>query len=102
MKERIEKIIVSPNKSKKYLAFIYNPLTKKTRKIHFGARGYQQYKDSTKIEKYKIGNHNDKKRKDNYYSRHSGTKFKQEAIKKEIKKSNGLYNAKILSHKYLW
>jgi hypothetical protein len=102
MKERIKKIIVSPNKKKKYLAFVYNPNTKKIRKIHFGARGYQQYKDKTKIKKYKNKNHGDKKRKDNYFSRHSGTKNKQEALKKEIKKSKGLYNAKILSHRFLW
>ena len=34
--------------------------------------------------------------------RHSGTKKRGEAIKKEIAKSGGLYNAKILSHIYLW
>jgi hypothetical protein len=102
MKERIRKIIVSPNKQKKYLAFVYNPNTKKTRKIHFGARGYAQYKDSTKIKEYKNMDHGDKKRKNNYYSRHSGTKYKIKAIKNEIKKSNGRYTAKILSHRYLW
>ena len=38
----------------------------------------------------------------NYYSRHSGTKKRGEAIKREKHKSKGLYNAKILSHIYLW
>jgi len=38
----------------------------------------------------------------NYYSRHSGTKNRKKAISKEIKKSNGYYTPKILSHKYLW
>ena len=33
----------------------------------------------------------------NYFSRHSGTKKRGEAIKKEIAKSGGLYNAKILT-----
>ena len=44
-----------------------------------------------------------KKRRDNYFSRHSGgIKNKKKALAKEIRKSKGLYNAKILSHKYLW
>ena len=38
----------------------------------------------------------------NYFSRHSGTKKRNEAIALEKKKSNGFYNAKILSHVYLW
>jgi hypothetical protein len=38
----------------------------------------------------------------NYYSRHSGTKKRGEAIKREKRNSKGLYNAKILSHIYLW
>ena len=36
----------------------------------------------------------------NYFNRHSGTPI-DKAIEKE-KKSNGYYNAKILSHEYLW
>ena len=38
----------------------------------------------------------------NYFSRHSGTKNRKKAINKEIKKSKKKYNAKILSHIYLW
>jgi len=38
----------------------------------------------------------------NYFSRHSGTKKRGKAIKKEKRLSKGHYNAKILSHKYLW
>ena len=38
----------------------------------------------------------------NYFSRHSGTKKRGQAIKLEKKKSKGYYNAKILSHVYLW
>jgi hypothetical protein len=38
----------------------------------------------------------------NYLKRHSGTPLRGEAIKKEIAKSGGYYNAKILSHTYLW
>jgi hypothetical protein len=87
---------------KKYTAYIKNNKTKKQRKLHFGDRRYQQYKDRTKLKLYKNKNHNTLKRMRNYYSRHSGTKNRKIAIDREIKKSNGLYTPKILSHKYLW
>ena len=38
----------------------------------------------------------------NYFNRHSGTKNRKQAIKKEKNKSKNYYNAKILSHIYLW
>ena len=38
----------------------------------------------------------------NYFNRHSGTKKRGKAIALEKKKSKGYYNAKILSHLYLW
>ena len=38
----------------------------------------------------------------NYFSRHSGTKKRGEAIKKEKFKNKGRYSAKLLSHLYLW
>ena len=85
---------------KKYTATIKHG--KKTRKIHFGDRRYQQYKDRTPLGLYSRKNHGERKRMQNYFSRHSGTKKRGEAIKKEILKSGGLYNAKILSHIYLW
>ena len=87
---------------KKYTAFVKNKKTKKIRKIHFGDRRYQQYKDRTKLKLYKHKNHGTRKRMQNYFSRHSGTKKRGEAIKKEKRRSKGHYNAKILSHKYLW
>ena len=85
---------------KKYTATIKHG--NKTRKIHFGDRRYQQYKDRTPLGLYSRKNHGERKRMQNYFSRHSGTKKRGEAIKKEILKSGGLYNAKILSHIYLW
>ena len=87
---------------KKYTAYIKNKKTKKFRKIHFGDRRYEQYRDRTPLQLYKNKNHGTRKRMQNYYSRHSGTKNRKKAIDKEIKDSNGLYTAKILSHKYLW
>ena len=102
MKERIIKFMRGPG-DKKYTARIVHKKTRKIRHIHFGAKGYQQYKDSTPLGLYSSKNHGTKKRRDNYFSRHSGgIKNKKKALAKEIRKSKGLYNAKILSHKYLW
>ena len=101
MKESIVKFKRGPY-PKKYTAIVKNKKNKKTRKIHFGDRRYQQYKDRTPLKLYKSKNHNTRKRMQNYFSRHSGTKKRGKAIKKEKNKSNGLYNAKILSHVYLW
>lgn len=87
---------------KKYTARVKNKKTSKIRKIHFGDRRYQQYKDRTSLQLYQNKNHNTRKRMRNYYSRHSGTTNRGEAISKEIANSNGYYTPKILSHKYLW
>jgi hypothetical protein len=101
MKETIVQIKKGPF-PKKYTAYIKNNKTKKVRKLHFGDRRYQQYKDRTKLKLYEKQNHNTRKRMRNYYSRHSGTTNRSNAISNEINKSNGYYTPKILSHKYLW
>ena len=102
MKERIVKFMRGPG-AKKYTARVMHKKTRKIRHIHFGAKGYEQFKDSTPLKLYSSKNHGTKKRRDNYFSRHSGgIKNKKKALSKEIRKSKGLYNAKILSHKYLW
>ena len=101
MKETIIELKKGPF-PKKYTAYIKNKKTKKIKKLHFGDRRYQQYKDRTNLKLYKNKNHNTRKRMENYYSRHSGTKNRKKAISKEIKKSNGYYTPKILSHIYLW
>jgi hypothetical protein len=101
MKEKILYIKKSTRKGKKYMAAIQtNNL--KPKLIHFGAKDYQQYRDSTKLKLYSSKNHLDKNRRENYFKRHSGVANKKDALHKEIVKSNGKYNAKILSHKYLW
>ena len=102
MNEVIVNIVKSTRAKKKYTAYVKNKKTKKIRKIHFGASNYQQYKDRTGVHHYSHKNHYNRKRMRNYYSRHSGTPFRAKAIKKEKKKSKGYYNAKILSHEYLW
>jgi|TARA_B100001093_G_scaffold406769_1_gene395287 hypothetical protein len=101
MKERIVEFKRGPF-PKKYTAFVKNKKTKKVRRIHFGDRRYQQYKDRTGVGLYSHKNHGTRKRMQNYFSRHSGTKKRGKAIKKEKRLSKGHYNAKILSHKYLW
>jgi hypothetical protein len=101
MNEKIIKFEKGPH-GKKYTAVVQNKMTKKIRKIHFGASDYQQYKDRTPLKLYAYKNHNDRKRMKNYFNRHSGTKKRNTAITLEKKKSKGYYNAKILSHIYLW
>jgi hypothetical protein len=101
MKEILVEIEKSPIKYKKYRAVITSDYDK-YRTIDFGDNRYQQYKDSTKLKLYKNLDHGDPKRRENYFSRHSGEDNKKDALKKEIKKSKGKYNAKILSHEFLW
>ena len=101
MKEKIINFEKGPN-FKKYTAYVKNKKTHKIRKIHFGDNRYQQYKDRTPLGLYTNKNHKTRKRMQNYYSRHSGTKNRSVAIKKEVIKSKGYYTPKILSHKYLW
>ena len=103
MREKIIEFQKSSNPKKKYMSFIKDLDTNHISKIHFGASDYQQYKDRTPLKLYSNNDHSDKKRQMNYYSRHSnGITNRKEAIAHEIKKSNGYYNAKILSHIYLW
>ena len=101
MKETIIKFVKGPPK-KKYTAFIKDNKTQKIKKIHFGASDYPQYKDRTPLKLYAYKNHNTRKRMQNYFARHSGTRNRNKAIVLEKKKSKGYYNAKILSHLYLW
>jgi hypothetical protein len=103
MREKIIRFDKSSNPNKKYTVIVEDINTGKKRTIHFGASAYEQYKDRTPLKLYSKNNHNDKRRQMNYYSRHShGISNRKKAIKYEINKSNGYYNAKILSHIYLW
>ena len=84
--------------SKKYM--LYD--SKQRKWIHFGDSRYEQYRDSSGLGIYTHLNHGDKSRRKRYFLRHSGLSSKKEAIKKELKKSKGKLNARILSHIYLW
>jgi hypothetical protein len=101
MKETIIKFTKGPQ-GKKYTAFIKDKKTRKIRRLNFGASDYPQYKDRTPLKLYAYKNHNTRKRMQNYFNRHSGTKSRSKAILKEKKKSKGYYTPKILSHEYLW
>jgi len=103
MKEKILSFQKSSNPDKKYMVIVQDLNSGKNRTIHFGASAYEQYKDRSPIKLYSKKNHSNKKRQMNYYSRHShGITNRKKAIEYEIKKSNGYYNPKILSHTYLW
>lgn len=91
----IIKIEKSPAKNKKYRAHVKQ--NDKIEKIDFGDSRYEQYKDSTPLKAFSHLDHGDKKRRDNYFKRHSGTTNKKEALKKE----KGI-TARYLSHKFLW
>jgi len=100
--EKILSISPSNRKEKKYMATIKNNSTGKTRILQFGASAYEQYKDSTGVGKYTKKNHGDRKRRRNYFMRHSGVPTKALAIEKEKRLSHGNYTPKLLSHIYLW
>jgi len=74
----------SKAKNKKYSVYVMKNNNKKL--IHFGDSRYGQFKD--KIGDFKHLDHGDKKRKDNYYSRHGTATDKN--------------TAKYWSHKILW
>ena len=84
MKKELYKPFKSKAKNKKYSVYLMKDNKKKL--IHFGDSRYGQYKD--KLGHYKHLDHNDKKRKDKYYSRHGPSKDRT--------------SAKYYSHKYLW
>lgn len=92
-------IIIAPStrKGKKYMAILPSG-----ERIHFGSSSYQQFKDSTGLGLYSHLDHGDKKRRENYFSRHSaGIRNKRDALKYEWNRSRRV-TAKILSHRYLW
>ena len=86
----------SSRKNKKYMAIVDD------KKIHFGDNRFQHYKDRTSLKLYSHLDHNNKKKRMNYFKRHSGVSTKKQALEKELTLSGGKLNAKILSHLYLW
>jgi hypothetical protein len=78
----------SKSRNKKYDAVLMNKYSNQLKRVSFGHKGYQQYKDSTGLNLYSILDHNDKERRRLYYARHG---FEAP-----------LYSSKWFSHKYLW
>jgi hypothetical protein len=76
-------IFKSTRQFKKYMAVFADKTV-----VHFGDNRYGQYKDKTKLKLYSHLNHNDTKRKGNYYARHGV--------------DAALYTPRWFSHKYLW
>lgn len=83
--DRFEK---SKTTGKKYDAILVNKKTKKEKRIPFGAKGYDQYKDKA-LGLYSKDDHNDKQRRDLYRKRHAG--------EDKSKFSSGYF-----AWKYLW
>ena len=82
--KRLYKPFISKAKNKKYAVYVMK--NEKIKLINFGDSRYGQFKD--KLGHYSNLNHYDKKRRDNYYSRHGQTKDKN--------------TAKYWSNKILW
>ena len=93
------KFIVPTSGNKKYTALI--PQNGKIKRISFGDRRYQQYKDSVPRSmgggKWSKKNHLDSKRRTNYRKRHGSLKCKDG--KKCITKQ---YSPAWFSYYYLW
>lgn len=72
---------------KKYNAIIMSHKTGRIKRIPFGDRRYQQYRDRTPLKLYSHLDHNDPERRRRYYLRHG------KATK---------WSPKYFSHRYLW
>ena len=81
---QVVEIRKSTRDGKKYMAYVI--FNGKRRLYHFGALGYQQYKDQTPLKLYSDLDHNNKQRRELYLKRHVH--------------DNGVSG--ILSREYLW
>ena len=68
----------SKNPKKKYDAILMNKRTKREKRMSFGSRNMQQYRDSTPLKLYSSKNHLDKKRRKAFLDRFAGTRAKQD------------------------
>ena len=59
---KIEKFQRSPDSSKKYRVTLRNKIDNSIAVIDFGARAYQQYRDTTPLKLYSNLDHNDESR----------------------------------------
>jgi hypothetical protein len=65
---KLEKIIPLPKDKKyKYIAYFYDPVSKKTKSTRFGAKGYEDYtihKDINRRQRYRLRHEKDLKTND--------------------------------------
>ena len=88
---RIVKFMKATNPKKKYTVLLSNG-----KKVSFGARGYEHYRDRTPLKLYSSWNHLDPVRRRAYIARHG-------AIKSKGRKAvNVKFSPAYLSLKYLW
>jgi len=76
-------------KNKKYDAILINKKNGKIKKIPFGQKGYEQFKDVTGLHIYSHLDHQDKKRRELYRKRHEGEQHNK-------------YSSGWFSWNYLW
>lgn len=89
------KFFKSNVKNKKYrVEFMYKG---KLRKVNFGNKQYQHFKDTTPLKLYKHLDHGDKQRQKNYLNRSAGITNKSGQLTKNIP----LY-ANYWARRYLW
>lgn len=82
----------SSRKGKKYML-----ISPKGKWIHFGAKGMEQFKDSTGLGLYSHLDHGDEERRRRYLARASGIKNKKGELTLNNKESANFY-----SMRYLW
>lgn len=69
---KLSRFEVSNTKNKKYDAILKHKTTGKEKRIPFGDKRYEHYKDSTPLKIYKKLDHGDKIRREQYRARHKG------------------------------
>jgi hypothetical protein len=92
---KVEKFILGPGQYK------YTAIMKDGKRVNFGHRDYQQYKDSVPKSmgggKWTKKDHLDMERRHNYRTRHSGVKLQSGKLAYKIK-----YSPSWFSFHYLW
>lgn len=93
--EGVDKFVLGPGKYK------YTAILKTGKRVNFGHRDYQQYKDSVPVSKgggkWKHKNHNDSVRRSSYRARHGGIITKSGKYAHQVK-----YSPAWFSYYYLW
>jgi len=91
---KLYEIFPSKAKHKKYAVFVMKDGKKK--KIHFGDKRYQQFKDSTRLKKYSNLDHGDKERRKRYLARAKKIKNKKGQLTAKLKSSPNYWAIKFL------